>query len=285
MKKLILVILVLAAVWAYNNVLGEATTAAPTTSTPSSTSPSETTDGAPTASETTAEALTSDNILDVVGSKGLMVTHTGHTLSFNTTHNTPDWVAWTLTSEHADGAEQRSQKFWADPAIPRAYRVDYYDYKGSGYDRGHMCPAGDNKWSREAMHDCFYMSNMCPQDPSLNSGAWSALEQACRKWAVSEGAVHIVCGPIYEGKKHERIGIDHAVDVPEAFYKVVLSLRPGHEKAIGFYYRNVSGKQPLSQTATTVDDIERRTGLDFFSSLPDDIEQHLESVSNLKDWK
>ncbi len=135
------------------------------------------------------------------------------------------------------------------------------------------------------MHDCFYMSNMCPQDHSLNSGSWSSLEQACRKWAVTEGEVHIVCGPIYEGKKHERIGIDHAVEVPEAFYKVVLSLRSGHEKAIGFYYRNTSEKQPMSRTATTVDDIEHRTSLDFFSSLPDDLEQRLESTSDLNVWQ
>lgn len=283
MKKLILVILVLAAVWAYNNVMGEAPATTSTTSTITPTA-STTSPSAKTVEASNGGAHSTVHILEVVGSKGLEVTHRGHTLAFNTTHNTPDWVAWTLTAEHADGAEQRSQKFWADPTIPRAYRVDYYDYKGSGYDRGHMCPAGDNKWSREAMHDCFYMSNMCPQEPSLNSGAWGALEQACRKWAVSEGEMHIVCGPIYEGRKHERIGIDHAVDVPEAFYKVVLSLRPGHEKAIGFYYRNVSGKQPMSQTATTVDDIERRTSLDFFSSLPDDIEQRLESACNLKDW-
>lgn len=101
-----------------------------------------------------------------------IVEHTGYTLSYNKDHNTPNWSAWMLTKEKTEGTVERCRKFWADPKISQLYRVDYFDYKGSGYDRGHMCPAGDMKWSEAAMHDCFFMSNMCPQEHALNNGSW-----------------------------------------------------------------------------------------------------------------
>lgn len=215
-----------------------------------------------------------------------IVKHTGYTLSYNRSRNTPNWSAWRLTAKHTDGPVDRLTKFFADPAIPQAYRVDYYDYKGSGYDRGHMCPAGDMKWSYNAMHDCFYMSNMCPQEPRLNSGAWKQLEEACRQWALTEGTIYIVCGPIYtKGKRPETIGIDHSVSVPDAFFKAVLSLRRGHQKAIAFVYRNDASKQPMSKTAMSVDALERLIGMDLFHNLNDTLEAKLESTYDLKLWK
>lgn len=212
--------------------------------------------------------------------------HVGHTLLYNKEHNTPDWVAWMLTAERLEGNVTRSNAFAADKMLPKAYRVDNYDYKGSGYDRGHMCPSGDMKWSEESMRDCFLMSNMCPQLGSLNSGAWNALESACRNWARTEGCIYIVCGPVWDKQQqHEQIGLQHKVDVPEAFFKVVLSLSKGHEKAIGFYYRNEACKQSIKTQATTVDEIEAMTGFDFFCALDDAIENRIEAKANLRDWQ
>ena len=214
------------------------------------------------------------------GSGELMVEHTGYSLSYNTTHNCPNWVAWQLTAGHTDGTQTRSTKFWADPAIPQGYRVDYFEYKESGYDRGHMCPAGDNKWSREAMHDCFYMSNMCPQVHELNAHSWEQLESKCRQWAREEGSVYIVCGPVWKGTKHETIGITHRIDVPEGFFKAVLSLRKGHEKMWAYYYTNTSTRQPMTKTATTVDALEAMTGLDLFYQVNPQLQEKLEKATN-----
>lgn len=211
----------------------------------------------------------------------MILSHTGFTLSYNKANNTPDWAAWHLTSNHCDGDVERSTKFWADPDIPRPYRVEYYEYKGSGYDRGHMCPAGDMKWSEKAMHDCFYMSNMCPQTSELNSGAWNKLEMKCREWAKNEGKLYIVCGPVYDNRRHEQIGIDHAIDVPEGFFKAILSLRPGHEKAIAFYFYNDESRQSYKTATLSVDEAEELTGLDLFAALEDKQEAKLESTNNL----
>ena len=228
----------------------------------------------------------------------LVIKHCGYTLSYNIGHGTPNWSAWVLTKSHLSGHEPRSPQFYPDPLVPIAYRVQPSDYTNSGYDRGHMCPAADMAYSPASMHDCFYMSNMCPQVPALNRVSWKALETACRKWVLTEDTLYIVCGPVYKvsdgfrrfqevpgGYSFKRIGKTHKIDVPTGFYKVILSLRRGHAKAIGFYYTNSSKKQSLQSTARSVDEIERLTGIDFFHSLPDSIENVVESRLCLSDWK
>lgn len=214
------------------------------------------------------------------------IRHKGYTLSFDPRHNTPEWVAWELTSQEANGTKPRADEFQPDPNVDEAHRVTTEDYKGSGYDRGHMIPAADMKWDSRAMAESFYMSNICPQDHSLNAGSWATLEKACRRWATQEGAIYIVCGPVYApGKTPKQIGREHKVDVPDGFFKCVLSLYPGQEKAVGFYYENRSGKQPMAQTALTVDSVEQLTGLDFFAAVPDSIENRVEATFSLKAWE
>jgi endonuclease G len=214
-----------------------------------------------------------------------IVEHTGFTLSFNREHNNPNWAAWELTADEAKGTLPRANDFEPDPKLPENHQVTHADYTRSGYDRGHMVPAADMKWDSKAMNDCFYMSNICPQTGTLNSGGWETLESACRRWAVQEGCVYIVCGPVYSGTKHKTIGKDLKITVPEGFFKVVLSMRKGAEKAIGFYYANSNAKQRMETTATTVDAIEQLTGMDFFVNIDDRLEARLESTFSLKQWK
>lgn len=215
-----------------------------------------------------------------------IIRHKGYTLSYNQLRGTPEWVAWELTDWEAEGTVPRADDFLPDPKVDEAYRVTTEDYKGSGYDRGHMAPAADMKWDSLAMAESFYMSNICPQDHSLNAGPWATLEKACRRWATQEGAIYVVCGPVYApGKTPKLIGRQHKVAVPDGFFKCVLSLYPGQEKAIGFYYENRGGKQPMAQRALTVDSVERLTGLDFFASVPDSIEDRIEATFSLKAWE
>lgn len=219
------------------------------------------------------------------GTPERIIEHTGYMLSYNRTTNCPNWVAWELTREETEGKGRRANTFLPDPDLPISQQVTTNDYKNSGYDRGHMCPAADMKWNPRAMTECFYMSNMCPQNPSLNSGPWSTLEDACRRWAKKEGKVYIVCGPVFTAKRPKYIGQNLKVRVPNGFFKVVLSTRKGHEKAIGFYYANRAGKQPMHQTATSVDEIEKMTGMNFFHHLDNDLENRLEANFSLKAWQ
>lgn len=214
-----------------------------------------------------------------------IIRHTGYLLSFNRETLCPNWSAWELTAQETEGAERRFTEFLPDPALPAPQQVTTYDYKGSGYDRGHMCPSADMKWSAAAQRDCFYLSNICPQDHALNSGAWSKLENACRRWARSEGKVYIVCGPVFDRRrKAKTIGRELRISVPTGFFKVVLSTRRGAEKAIGFFYTNRSGRQTMEQAAMSVDDVERMTGIDFFPGLNDALEKRVEAKADLRAW-
>ncbi len=206
----------------------------------------------------------------------------GYTVSYNSSTLIPNWVAWHLTAEHTEGTVKRPRKgFHEDLDVPEPRAVDW-DYYNSGYDRGHMCPAADNKWSSTAMNESFLFTNICPQNRNLNAGDWSELETACRRWAKMYGDIYIVCGPILYKGKHKKIG-DNKVTVPEAFFKVVLCIQ-GTPKAIGFIYKNEKGNRPQGDYVNTVDEVERITGIDFFPKLPDDVEDRIEATCNLDEW-
>lgn len=202
-------------------------------------------------------------------------------VSYNKKTKCPNWVAWKLIAEHVDGPYKRLSNFHEEEKVPKP-RATLQDYRGSGWSRGHMCPAGDNKWDSVAMYESFSLVNVCPQDSRLNSGVWNSVEMDCRKWAKKYGEVYIVCGPVFMNKKHETIGANEVV-VPEAFFKVVLCLT-GEPKAFGIVVRNTEGTKKKDLYYNTVDQVERITGYDFFPALPDDIENRVEAKANIKDW-
>ena len=216
--------------------------------------------------------------------KERILKRTGYTLSYNSFYKTPNWVAWELTPEKLVERESRTDKFLPDPDLPEHEAVTTDDYKGAGMDRGHMCPAGDNRWHWKAMQESFYMTNICPQNHNLNRGDWKELEESCRRWAQEEGKIYIVCGPILYDQRHRTIGKKHKITVPEAFFKVVLCADSNPPKAIGFIYKNASGNHPLDSYVNTVDEVERITGIDFFPALPDEIEEKVEAEYDLKLW-
>ena len=205
----------------------------------------------------------------------------GFTVNFNPENKTPNYVAWVLQGNETDGAIGRSNKFWTDTELKGC--PDTRDYSRSGYDRGHMSPAGEQKWSDEAMHHSFVMANICPQKHELNTGAWKTLEDKERLWAKRDSAIVIVAGPIYDSTDKETIG-RNKVRVPSAFFKVLLATYSSPMRAIGFVYPNMRCDGNMQAYAVSVDDVEKMTGFDFFIALPDDIEDDIESKVPFKDW-
>ncbi len=214
-----------------------------------------------------------------------MLYRMAYTLSFNRETNQPNWVAWCLEDFETDGNIARRNEFLADEDIPLPHRVETKDYSGSGYDRGHMAPSADMKFDAQAMKECFYMSNICPQTHTLNAGAWSKLESACRRWANKFGRVYIVCGPIFNDGKQKSIGKEHKIPVPKAFFKCIYAVNQGKPQAIGFVMNNNSTKQNMNASAMTVDEVESITGINFFPNLPDKIENKVESEYSIKNWQ
>lgn len=132
------------------------------------------------------------------------------------------------------------------------------------------------------MQESNLLTNICPQNRSLNSGVWNRIEQDCRRWAKKYGDVYIVCGPLLMNREHEKIGANRVV-VPEAFFKVILCLQ-GTPKAVGFVVRNNEGKKKRDQFVNSIDELERITGYDFFSALPDSIEAMVEAKADIREW-
>ena len=210
-----------------------------------------------------------------------MVKYEGFSLSFNKKMHVPNWVVWELTGEEVAGTYPRKDNFRDDDNV--AGSAEKWDYSYSGYDRGHMAPAGDLKWSKKAMDESFYMTNMCPQAKSLNTGAWKRLEEKCRQWATIDGAIIIVCGPVLTDPINEYIG-DSRVAVPQRFFKVILSPYVDEPRGIGFIMPNSKVPGGMQAAAVSIDEVERVTGLDFFSSLPDEIENKVESQCKFHYW-
>ncbi len=207
----------------------------------------------------------------------------GFTVSFNPVTHQPNYVAWELTGEEAGSrnASRKSVNFAPDPKVNGCATLD--DYRRSGYDRGHMAPAGDMKWDPEAMQSSFLLTNISPQAHELNQGSWRVLEEKCRDWAVRDSAIVIVCGPIFDNSPASTIG-QTGVAVPDRYFKVVLAPYSTPPRAIGFVMPNGNVPGGIQSCAVPVDAVEAITGYDFFPALPDDVEERVESECNFPRW-
>ena len=226
-----------------------------------------------------------DNLeLGVPGTCDQIVNREGYALGFSVRHRQALWVTYRMTGEEASAANvsRRGHKFYTDCEVSGCATLA--DYKASGYDRGHLAPAGDMKFSERAMLESFSLANASPQVKSFNCGVWHRLETLTRKFAIREKSLFVVTGPIFDAEEVSRIGASK-VSVPKAFYKVIFDETPPM-KMIGFIIPNKGVECPISSFAVTVDEVEQVTGLDFFSALPDEIETDLESqMDRLEYWE
>ena len=213
-------------------------------------------------------------------SEGEIIRHKYYILSYNEDHEQANWVHYKLNPTFLNGTTPRINSFKVDPKVSTK-SAELIDYKGSGYDRGHLAPAGDMKYSRESMIESFFMSNMSPQDPSFNRGIWRRLEETIRKWGKSS-EIFISTAGVLNIKNLGSIG-GNKVTIPSKYYKVIYS--PKNNSMIGFLLSNRSSSSELKSFVVSVDSIESITGIDFFHELPNEIENSLESKVNLEDWE
>lgn len=212
-----------------------------------------------------------------------IIKHEGYTVSYNSNYKIANWVAYELTAKEAKSKKnERSNKFVMDPAVKGASATNE-DYTRSGYDRGHLAPAGDMKWSAKAMRESFYLSNICPQKPGLNRGIWKELEEQARLWAMDNGALLIVTGPVITDDM-KRLG-KNRVAIPRSFYKVFGMLTEKGYKGIAFIFENRDYKNTsLKSMAIPVDSVEKVTGIDFFPSLSEDQQKKMEATVDWHSW-
>ncbi len=210
-----------------------------------------------------------------------IIEHEFYTLSYNEKAEQAEWVAYELKKNHLSRTKRKRPYFIYDTKVSTK-SASYKNYKKSGYTKGHLCPAGDRKFSKKAFDETFLTSNISPQTMAFNGGIWQKLESKTRYWATKNQKIYVVTGGVL--KPHLRTIGREKVAVPEYFYKILLDYTQPEIKAIAFLMKHEKSNRPLYDFVVSIDEIERLTGIDFFPGLPDAIENKLESSSDYKDW-
>jgi endonuclease G len=193
-----------------------------------------------------------------------IVKHTYYTLSYNEKFEQAEWVAYELKKEYLKNSNYKRPYFIEDPSVTTG-SADWRNYKKSGYDKGHLCPAGDMEFNENAYNDTFYTSNISPQDHDFNSGIWNRLEQKTRYWASKYNDVYVVTGGILKDSD-KKIGTEK-VSIPKYFYKIVLAKSGKEHKAIAFLVPNKDSDESLYNFVVSIETLEKMTGIDFFPNL------------------
>ncbi len=210
-----------------------------------------------------------------------IVNHPYYSLSYNEKYEQSEWVAYKLTADQIKHTKFKRPYFTKDKKV-KTKSAHYKNYTKSGYNKGHLCPAGDRKFSKEAYDGTFLMSNVSPQKHDFNSGVWNRLEQKTRYWATKYKGIYVVTGGVLKPNL-KTIGSEK-VSVPEQFYKIILDYTKPEVKAIAFLVPHKDSNKALYTFVTSIDEIERLTSIDFFPDLPDDVEAKLEASKSYKDW-
>ena len=193
-----------------------------------------------------------------------IVKHKYYTLSYNEKFEQAEWVAYELKKSYLKNNDFKRPYFIEDPQVATG-SADYRNYKNSGYDKGHLCPAGDMEFDKDAYNDTFYTSNISPQKHDFNSGIWNRLEQKTRYWAGKYNDVYVVTGGILKDSD-KKIGTEK-VSVPKYFYKIILAKSGKEHKAIAFLVPNENSNKSIYDFVVPVETIEKMTGIDFFPNL------------------
>ncbi|WP_299102785.1 DNA/RNA non-specific endonuclease [uncultured Winogradskyella sp.] len=210
-----------------------------------------------------------------------IVHHQNYSLSYSEAHEQAEWVAYELKSSHLSSTNHKRPYFEIDENV-KTGAAHWRNYKKSGYDKGHLCPAGDRRYTKAAHDETFLTSNISPQEHKFNAGVWNRLEQKVRYWAKKNDGIFVVTGGVLSGSM-KAIGTEN-VSVPNQFYKVILDNTNGNIKLLAFLLDHKDSNLPLYKFVVSVDEVESLTGIDFFPELEDDIETKLEASSSYKNW-
>ncbi|MFN8339307.1 MAG: DNA/RNA non-specific endonuclease [Saprospiraceae bacterium] len=215
---------------------------------------------------------------------GEIVHHKYYSLSYKEAYEIPEWVAYQMDRDMLNAKNvDRSREFVEDPKVTTK-SAHHRDYSNSGYTRGHLVPAGDMAFDTVAMQETFFMSNMTPQLRQFNNGIWKELEENVRDWTYKAENLYIISGPILQNPI-KTIGKSSKVTVPSSFYKIIMDYTEPDKKAIAFVIPHAMSDRPLQDYEVTIDEVEKLTGLDFFSSMINDKEEEaLESKIDPHKW-
>ncbi len=221
--------------------------------------------------------------LPEINRDGFLVNHSAMSLFYSPEHEQAWWVVHMVLPDIRNGTQGRTNDFRPDSLV-KVGTADKNDYLMSGYDRGHLAPSADFRWSRHALSESYFYSNMSPQRPELNRGKWADLEDFIRQYVLnSDEPVFVVTGGVLADSL-KYIGIDKKISVPKLYYKVVADLNCDNKKAIAFVMRNGVNTYPVMSYAVSIDSVEALTGLNLFAKLADTLENRIEAMNDISLW-
>ena len=203
------------------------------------------------------------NYLPAVSS-GEIIYHNYYSLEYSEKDEQARWVAYKITNDNFNSSIKRKDNFREDPDVS-TISSQLSDYRKSGYDRGHLAPAGSMKINSLSMSESFFMSNMSPQIAGFNRGIWKKLEDEVRRIAKSNDSIFVVTGPILK-RPIDFIG-ENKVAVPKAYYKTIVAYSNGAASGIGFILPHEKSSASVYSFSTSIDEIEKLTGIDFYFQL------------------
>lgn len=210
-----------------------------------------------------------------------IVVHEYFMLSYSEPHEQAEWVAYTLEPSQLTYDDRKRPYFLEDPKV-ETKSADWRNYRGSGFDRGHLCPAGDRRFSEYAYNETFYTSNIAPQDNAFNAGIWNRLEIQVRRWCKKYGTLHIITGGVLT-EDLEEIG-EEDVDVPNAFFKVIIRENGNSYEVLAFLLPHRDSNRPLGSFLVSLDELEALTDLDFFYRMDPGKQRSLEQHVMQATW-
>lgn len=211
-----------------------------------------------------------------------ILTKHGFTVGFSKKYRHPYWVAYKLNCSETKGEIPRSNYFREDQILGK-YSPSTDDYYASGYDKGHLIPAADNKADSLSMHDSFLMSNVSPQIPEFNRGIWKKLEEQVRDWACDYDSIYVITGALLHNEL-TRLG-KSKVAIPDHYFKSLLVFDGKKQSTISFYLYQYTKESELQKFILTTDSLESILGYDLFYNLNDNIEAKIESKIDSLFWK
>lgn len=212
----------------------------------------------------------------------IYIKHYAYSLVYNEQHKQADWVAYKLNNYQMVSKYKRTNRFIVDTLIHSGTATNS-DYAKSGYDRGHLAPAADMTWDKQAMYESFYYSNITPQLPQFNRGIWKKLESKVRHWATQYDSIYVCTGPVFTNTtKH--IGVNY-VTIPSHFYKSIVIYNDTIKQGIGFVFPHKKCKDNIFNYAVTIDSIEQLINHNLYYTLPNRHEKKIEREFEIDYWK
>ena len=211
-----------------------------------------------------------------------VIKHNYFTVSYSEKDEQPEWVSYKVSRNSYNEQISRTNDYRVDPFV-KTMSASPKDYHRSGYDMGHLAPAHAMAYNYTSMSESFYLSNICPQNASFNRGIWRSLEGKVEYWSSFKDSIYVVSGPILDNPI-DQIGRDNKIAVPRAFYKTLISFKNGELRGIAFVIPNEKSYKSIYSYATSIDEVETITGIDFYHELDKLIQDKVEANIDVKKW-